>query len=137
MISRRGRFERRLRYLLMIALIALAAAIVWLWVVWQPHEEQTFSRIYRVSVAQATGNFTLEAALGVPIEVLSSKAQYHFYTRDGRRHVRFSFPLLGSHGEALITGEAVRIGSNWLIISLAANLAHRGQIVNLTPNVRV
>lgn len=137
MASRRGRFERRVRYVLMIVLIALAAAVVWLWVVKQPDEARTFARIYQVSVDQATGNFTLEAALGVPIEAPDGHVQYHFYQDDGRRHVRFSFPLQGAHGQALVTGEAVRIGGNWLIVSLAASMPHRGQRVDLSPNVRI
>ncbi|MGH8127406.1 MAG: hypothetical protein ACRETC_03430 [Gammaproteobacteria bacterium] len=137
MTSRRGRFERRFRYALMILLVALAAAVVWLWVIKRPDEAKTFARIYQVSVDQASGNFTLEAALGVPIKAPGGHVQYHFYEDDGRQHVRFSFPLQGSHGQALIAGEAVRIGSNWLIVSLAASMPHRGQRVDLSPNVRI
>lgn len=137
MASRRGRFERRLRYALMILLVALAAAVVWLWVVKQPDEARTFARIYRVSLDQASGNFTLEAALGVPIKAPGMHVQYHFYREGGRQHVRFSFPLQGSHGQALVAGEAVRIGGNWLIVKLVATMPHRGQRVDLSPNVRI
>lgn len=135
MASGRGRLERRLRHGLMILLVALAAAVVWLWLFKHPGEDQTFNRIYRVSVAQATGNFTLEAALGMPIQAAREKAQYHFFHQEGRLHVRFSFPLQGSHGDALVTGEAVRIGGNWLIVSLSATLPQRGQRIELAPNV--
>ncbi len=135
MVARGGRFEHRLRNALMILLIALAVAVVWLWVVKRPDEAQTFDRIYQVSVTQATGNFILEATLGMPIKTSQAKVQYHFYHEDGRQHVRFSFPLQGAHGQALITGEAVRIGSNWLIVKLEATLPHRGQRVNLAPHV--
>lgn len=137
MASRRGRFERRFRHALMILLVALAVAVVWLWVVKRPDETKIFARIYQVSVDQASGNFTLEAALGVPIEAPDTHVQYHFYEEDGRRHVRFSFPLQGAHGQALVTGEAVRIGGNWLIVKLVATMPHRGQSVDLSPNVRV
>ncbi len=137
MAARRGRLERRLRHALMILLVALAAAVVWLWAIKGPDEAGTFRRIYEVSVAQATGNFTLEAALGVPIKAPSGHVQYHFFDQDGRRHVRFSFPLQGAHGQAIVSGEAVRIGGNWLIVSLVADMPHRGQHVDLSPNVRI
>lgn len=136
MASGRGRLERRLRRGLMILLVALAAAVVWLWLFKRPGEAQTFARIYNVSVTQATGNFTLEAALGTPITAGREQAQYHFYDEDGRLHVRFSFPLHGSHGDAMVTGQAVRIGGNWLIVRLVATLPHRGQRIELSPNVR-
>lgn len=137
MAARRGRLERRLRYALMILLVALAAAVVWLWLIKGPDEAGTFRRIYQVSVDQAAGNFTLEAALGVPIKAPGGHVQYHFFDQDGRRHVRFSFPLEGSHGQAIVSGEAVRIGGNWLIVKLLANMPHRGQSVDLSPNVRI
>lgn len=135
MVSGRGRLERRLRHGLMILLVALAAAVLWLWLFKRPDETRTFNRIYQVSVSQATGNFTLEAALGMPIKTQPEKAQYHFFHQQGRLHVRFSFPLQGAHGEALVSGEAVRIGGNWLIVKLAAVLPHRGQRIELAPNV--
>ena len=133
--SGRGRFERRLRHGLMILLVALAAAVVWLWLFKRPDEARAFDRIYQVSVAQAVGNFTLEAALGMPIKTARERAQFHFYHEDGRLHVRFSFPLQGAHGQALVSGEAVRIGGNWLIVKLSALLPHRGQRIELAPNV--
>ena len=133
--SGRGRFERRLRHGLMILLVALAAAVVWLWLFKRPDEARAFDRIYQVSVAQATGNFTLEAALGMPIKTARERAQFHFYHANGRLHVRFSFPLQGAHGQAVVSGEAVRIGGNWLIVKLSAILPHRGQRIELAPNV--
>jgi len=121
----------------MILLVALAAAVVWLWLVERPGEARAFERIYQVSVDQAAGNFTLEAALGVPIKAPGGHVQYHFYREDGRQHVRFSFPLQGSHGQAVVAGEALRIGGNWLIVKLVATMPHRGQRVDLSPNVRI
>lgn len=135
MASGRGRFARRMRHALMILMVALAAAVVWLWLYKWPDQSRTFDRIYKVSVAQATGNFTLEGALGMPITASRERAQFHFFQEGGRLHVRFSFPLQGAHGQALVSGEAVRIGGNWLIVKLLAVLPHRGQRIELAPNV--
>lgn len=135
-MGRRSRLERALRRGLLIVLIALAAAVLWLWLARGPGRDQTFARIYQVSLAQATGNFTLEAALGVPLEAARADASYHFYRAEGRNHVRFRFPLRGPRGAAVIEGEAVQIGRNWLIVHLVARFPLRGGEINLSPNIR-
>lgn len=135
-MARSGRVERGLRRGLLLVLMALAATVLWLWLARGPGESQTFERVFRVSAAQATGNFTLEAALGVPLEPVRADASYHFYRADGHNYVRFRFPLRGPRGVAVVEGEAVQIGRNWLIVQLVAHFPRRGEEVNLSPNIR-
>jgi len=87
---------------LMILLIALAVAVVWLWVVKRPDEAQTFDRIYQVSVTQATGNFILEATLGMPSRSKPHKPKCStiFTTRTGGNTYASVFPCrvrMGRH----------------------------------------
>lgn len=131
-----GRVERMLRRGLLIVLTALAAAVLWLWFARGPGESKTFDRIYQVSLAQATGNFTLEAMLGAPLQAAPGAASYHFYHQEDHNHVRFRFPLQGPRGAAVVEGEAVQIGRNWLIVKLVARFPQQEGVVNLSPNIR-
>lgn len=121
----------------MIVLAALAGAVLWLWFANGPGERRAFERIYQASVSQASGNFTLDAALGLPLEASRADASYHFYRQDGRNHVRFRFPLRGPRGAAVIEGEAMQIGRNWLIVHLVARFPRRGVQVDLSPNIHI
>ncbi len=135
MARRPGHLEHLLRRGLLILLVALAVAVLWLWLGHGSARRETFNRVYEVSVAQAAGNFTLATALGVPLRASRQAAKYEFYHEAGRGHVRFAFPLVGSRGAAVIEGEAVQIGRNWLIVKLVARLGSHGVVVDLSPNV--
>lgn len=118
---------------LLIVLAALAGAIIYLWLFRGPGDTHNFDKIYRASVAQASGNFRLAAALGVPIQASEEAAKYHFYNRDGHRHVHFQFPLRGSKRGSLIVGDAVKLGDNWLIVRLVATFPGHAIQINLSP----
>lgn len=135
-MARTGRLERLLRRALVIVLAALAATALYLWQFQGRDRASTFDHIYKVSVEQATGNLTFEAALGLPIQYRESEAHYHFYTDEGRQHVRFNFPLHGPRGSATVAGDAVKLGGNWLIVELSATLPRGGRL-DLSPNVSV
>ena len=133
-MGKKSRLERLLRRGLFILLVALAAAVVYLWMFRGTDEAQDFARIYSASVTQASGNLTLEAALGLPISANESKASHKFYSEDQRRHVRFNFPLTGPRGTIVIEGEAIELGRNWLIVALDARFPNGGEL-DLTSNV--
>lgn len=135
-MARAGRLERLVRRVLIVLLAALAAAALYLWQFQGRTETATFHRIYSVSLEQATGNLTLEAALGLPIRYREGAAHYNFYRKDEREEVRFSFPLSGPRGTATVAGQAVKLGGNWLIVELTASLPQGGDI-DLSPNVSV
>ncbi len=118
---------------LLIVLIALAGAVIYLWLFREPGNTNGFDKIYRASVAQASGNFKLTSALGVPIQASENAAKYRFYTRDGRRHVHFQFPLRGSKRNTLVVGDAVRLGDNWLIVRLVATFPGHTIRIDLSP----
>jgi len=62
-------------------------------------------------------------------------ARSHFFRKDGRAHVRFAFPLRGPRGDVVIQGEAMQLGSNWLIVKLVAHFPNGGGELDLSPNV--
>ncbi|HEX5314867.1 MAG TPA: hypothetical protein VFX38_08205 [Gammaproteobacteria bacterium] len=133
-MSKRSSLERLLRRGLLVLLIALAAAAVYLWVYRGSGEAQAFDRIYEASVAQASGNLRLEAALGVPIQASEQAASHKFYREDQRHHVRFHYPLSGPRGTVSIEGEAIQLGRNWLIVALQARFPNDATL-DLTSNV--
>lgn len=116
-------------------LAGLAGAAIYLWLIRTPNEAKTFDKIYQASAAQARGNFMLTAVLGVPVRGDESAARYHFYSKDGRRHVRFQFLLQGSRRRTVIVGEAVMLGGNWLVVRLVATFPGHTTQINLSPNV--
>jgi|SRR5690625_254576 len=124
---------RLLRRVLLIVLIAVAAAVVYLWFFHSTPNPHAFDRIYQAGVARASGDLRLEKALGVPIRAERKAARYKFYDKDGHRHVRFHFPLQGPRLKAVIVGQAVLIGDNWLIVRLVATFPGHAQQINLTP----
>lgn len=135
MAHRVGRIERLVRRVLLVLLVGLAAAVLWLWLGGGPRGNRAFDHIYKASVAQASGNFTLEAALGMPLRATRKDARWHLSHEDGRAHIRFAFPLHGPRGTAVIEGEAIQLGDNWLIVSLVAHFPGSGSEVDLSPNV--
>lgn len=126
---------RLLRRGLLIVLVALAAAAVYLWFFHSPGNPHAFGKIYQASVARASGDLRVEAALGTPIRTNREAARHKFYTKDGRRHVRFRFPLQGPRRGAVIVGEAVMLNDNWLIVRLVATFPGHAFQINLTPGI--
>lgn len=124
---------RLLRRVLLIVLLALAAAVVYLWFFHTTPNPHAFDRIYQASVARASGDLRLESALGVPVQANRKAARYKFFDKDGHRHVRFQFPLQGPRRGAVIVGEAVLLGNNWLIVRLVATFPGHARQINLTP----
>jgi hypothetical protein len=129
-----GRFARRG---LLIVLVALAGAVIYLWLFRGPADMQTFNRVYRASVAQASGSMSLAAALGVPLRADESAAHYKFYREEGIRHVKFRFPLRGPRRDSLIVGEAILLGHNWLIVRLVATFPGHAIQINLSPGIAI
>lgn len=127
-----GRLARRG---LVIVLVALAAAAVYLWTSQGGDHGRTFARIYQVSLSQATGNLNLEATLGLPIASSQADAKYEYYSADGRDHIRFHFPVRGPRAAAMIEGEAVQLGRNWLIVELVARFPGQNGQIDLSPNI--
>lgn len=134
-MARTSPLERLVRQTLLIVLVALAAAAVYLWMSRGGDEAQTFARIYQASVSQATANVELVGALGLPLRTSESDAHYEFYQRDGRRHVRFRYPLQGPRAGAIIEGDAMELGRNWLIVSLVARFPEQNAQIDLSPNI--
>ncbi len=134
-MAKASALERLLRRGLVVVLAALAGVAIYLWLFRSPNEVHTFARIYQASAAQASGNFTLAAALGVPMHGDEVAAKYNFYSKDGHRHVRFQFPLAGPRRGAVIVGEAVMLGDNWLVVRLVATFPGHASQINLSPNV--
>lgn len=127
---------RMLRRGLLIVLVALAGAVIYLWLFRGPTTDtQTFARIYQASVTRASGDYRLTAALGSPIRADTNVSHYNFYRKGGHRHVRFRFPLQGPRRATLIVGEAVLLGNNWLIVRLVATFPGHAIQINLSPGI--
>lgn len=135
-MAKRRVFSDHLRRLLIIVFTVLAGTAIYLWLARAPAEAKVFQKVYQASLIEAAGNMKLGAMLGVPIQAAQGSAKYHFSHTDGHRTIHYEFILQGTRNGALIEGEAISIGSNWLITKLVARFGN-GMQLNLTPNVEV
>lgn len=135
-MARKRVFSDHLRRALIIIFAALAGTAIYLWLARAPAEAKVFQKVYQASLTQAAGNMKLGLMLGSPIQAARGSAKYHFSHSDGHRTIHYEFILQGSQNGALVEGEAISLGNNWLIVKLVARFGNGAQL-NLTPNVEV
>lgn len=129
---------RRLKIWIVLSVLSGAIAVgVYVWWLGGLNQRSSFTAIYRASLRQALGNTELLRVVGEPVRFDESISEHHYEQHGGRLRVRFVIPIEGPVGVAIIKGEAVKFGKNWLLVELVASIPGAQKKLELLPQTRV